>query len=140
MVAIGPKAQAVLAEFPTDRPENYVFAPDRGQAERFALMRAARQTPVQPSQRDRARTDARRRPGPRYTSRSVHRAISIACDKVGVARWHPNQLRHTAATQIRKRFGLESAAATLGHSEIGTTQIYAERDTDLAVRVALAIG
>ena len=60
--------------------------------------------------------------------------------KVGVQPWHPNQLRHAAATLIRKQFGLEHAAATLGHSEIGTTQIYAERDADLAVRVALAIG
>jgi len=54
--------------------------------------------------------------------------------------WSPNQLRHTAATQIRQRFGLEAAQATLGHSAADVTQLYAERDFSLAATVASAVG
>ena len=31
-------------------------------------------------------------------------------------RWSPNQLRHAAATEVRKQFGLEAAQIILGHS------------------------
>ena len=55
-------------------------------------------------------------------------------------RWHPNQLRHTYATEVRERFGLEAAQVTLGHSKADVTQVYAERDGQLANRVAEQIG
>jgi integrase len=55
-------------------------------------------------------------------------------------RWFPNQLRHSAATEIRKHFGLEAAQVVLQHGEGQTTLIYAERDLALAARVAAAIG
>ena len=52
----------------------------------------------------------------------------------------PNQLRHSAATEIRKQFGLEAAQVTLGHSQADVTQIYAERDLTLAAEVMRKIG
>jgi integrase len=55
-------------------------------------------------------------------------------------RWHPNQLRHTRATEIRRSYGLEAAQVLLGHSRADVTQIYAERDAALAVRVAAETG
>jgi integrase len=55
-------------------------------------------------------------------------------------RWHPNQLRHSFATRVRKEHGLEAAQVLLGHSKADTTQIYAERDFELAGRVASEIG
>jgi integrase len=55
-------------------------------------------------------------------------------------RWHPNQLRHAHATEVRRRFGLEAAQVALGHSQANVTQVYAERDLTLATRVAQAIG
>jgi integrase len=54
--------------------------------------------------------------------------------------WHPHQLRHAAATRVREGYGLEAAAAVLGHAEVTTTQIYAERDARLAHRVAQEVG
>jgi integrase len=54
--------------------------------------------------------------------------------------WHPNQLRHTAATDFRSRFGLEAAQVLLGHSKADTTQVYAERDLNKAADVARKIG
>ena len=54
--------------------------------------------------------------------------------------WSPNQLRHLAATKIRHKFGLEAAQVSLGHSRMDVTQIYAERNQELAARVAREVG
>ncbi len=55
-------------------------------------------------------------------------------------RWSPNQLRHTAATKIRKEFGLEAAQVILGHAAADVTQVYAERDAEKAREVIRKIG
>jgi integrase len=55
-------------------------------------------------------------------------------------RWHPNQLRHLFATAVRKEHGLEAAQVLLGHARADVTQVYAERDEELATLVAAAIG
>jgi len=55
-------------------------------------------------------------------------------------RWHPHQLRHNYATDVRKQFGLEAAQILLGHSKADVTQIYAERDMTRAATVAAKIG
>ena len=55
-------------------------------------------------------------------------------------RWHPNQLRHTFATKVRKEHGLEAAQVLLGHAKADVTQIYAEKNEALAVAVAAKMG
>ncbi len=55
-------------------------------------------------------------------------------------RWHPNQLRHTFATEIRRRYDLEAAQVLLGHSRADVTQIYAEKNEALAAKIAGEIG
>ena len=55
-------------------------------------------------------------------------------------RWHPNQLRHAFATKARKQHGLEAAQVLLGHARADVTQVYAERNLDLAVNVAAQLG
>lgn len=55
-------------------------------------------------------------------------------------RWSPNQLRHSTATEIRRRFGLEAAQVVLGHAAADVTQVYAERDYELAARIAKEVG
>ena len=55
-------------------------------------------------------------------------------------RWSPNQLRHAAATEIRREFGLEAAQVILGHSQANVTQVYAERDLAKGLEVARQIG
>lgn len=54
--------------------------------------------------------------------------------------WSPNQLRHAAATEIRKQHGIEGAQVVLGHSRADVTQIYAERDLTLAAQIAAEMG
>lgn len=55
-------------------------------------------------------------------------------------RWHPNQLRHTFATRVRKTHGLEAAQVLLGHTRADVTQVYAERNEALAAQVVARIG
>jgi integrase len=54
--------------------------------------------------------------------------------------WHPHQLRHAAATEIRRRFGIEAAQSVLGHSSLKMTELYAEKNADAARAVIGAIG
>lgn len=53
------------------------------------------------------------------------RALYDHLRKVG---WHPHQLRHTAATEIRASLGIEDARLALGHSSTQMTERYAEPD------------
>jgi integrase len=54
--------------------------------------------------------------------------------------WTPHQLRHSAATEIRNKFGLEATQATLGHSHMKVTEIYAAKNLELAAMVAREVG
>jgi hypothetical protein len=54
--------------------------------------------------------------------------------------WHPNQLRHNAATNLRKEHGVELARIILGHTTAFTTEIYAEADQAKAIAVMGKIG
>ena len=55
-------------------------------------------------------------------------------------RWHPHQLRHNAATSLRKEFGLEAARIILGHRSAAVTMIYAEADQQKAIEVIQKVG
>jgi integrase len=57
-----------------------------------------------------------------------------------VEHWHPHQLRHNRATDVRRQFGVEAAQVVLGHTRADVTQIYAERNMKLAERIAREIG
>ena len=55
-------------------------------------------------------------------------------------RWHPNQLRHTKATELRREFGLDAARAVLGHRSPQITEVYAELDMNRASEVMEKLG
>ena len=55
-------------------------------------------------------------------------------------RVHAHKFRHTFATEVRRSYGLEYAGAGLGHSRLSASEVYAERDEALAVRVAREVG
>jgi integrase len=54
--------------------------------------------------------------------------------------WHPHQLRHSAATRIRKEAGIDAARAVLGHHSIPMAEHYAEQDRELVRGIAKRIG
>jgi len=57
-----------------------------------------------------------------------------------VRHWHPNQLRHSRATEVRREYGVEGAQVVLGHARADVTQIYAETNAKLAEKIALQNG
>ncbi len=54
-------------------------------------------------------------------------------------RWHPNQLRHSRATELRPH-GLDITKTVLGHSKVETSLIYAEKDIQAAMQLMARIG
>jgi integrase len=57
-----------------------------------------------------------------------------------VPHWHPHQLRHTKATEVRKEAGLDAARAVLGHRSPVITEHYAELDVSKAADVMERLG
>jgi len=55
-------------------------------------------------------------------------------------RWHPHQLRHNAATELRKEFGIEAARIILGHRSAAITELYAEKDERQAIEAIMKVG
>lgn len=54
--------------------------------------------------------------------------------------WHPHQLRHNAATELRREFGIEAARIILGHRSAAITEVYAEQDRSKAQEIVRKIG
>ena len=75
-----------------------------------------------------------------YTPNAYRLAVAKTCARLGVPYWHPNQLRHSHATEVRRLFGAEAARARLNHANLSTTEIYARRDADVSRKVAEDIG
>ena len=71
-----------------------------------------------------------------YTQDAYRRCIARACERAGVPSWHPYQLRHTAATAIQRAYGIETARSVLGHVAISTTEIYLDKRTEDADKLA----
>lgn len=133
VILFGPKAQDVLRPLLEGRdPQAFIFSPRESIQLFRARQRAERKTPVQPSQKSRAKLEPRKRPGDRYTVDSYGKAIKKACEarngRVAIDHWHPHQLRHNTATRLVEQFGeagWELARVVLGHRTVDTTRIYA---------------
>jgi len=144
-IFFGPRAQAILAPYLDNRPaEAPCFSPAEAETERHAKQRATRKTRVQPTQVKRHEDSKRRRrgrpPAAAYTVASYRRAIHRGCDLAEIERWSPNRLRHSRATDLRRQFGIEAAQTVCGHSQLSTTQVYAERDFAKARAIMAEVG
>lgn len=160
VIAIGPKAQAILkAAWPAGESD-YFFSPRRTVAVLHAERSERRVTPKYASHMRRntaKRVKGKRRPpADRYSTHSYNRAIERGVERANADRvrhqaecgpnlpsvkhWSPNQLRHTYGTTVRQKYGLEAAGAALGHSHMSATEVYAERDLGLAMKVAAELG
>jgi integrase len=140
-VYLGPRAQAVVKPWLRTDLTAYLFSPAEAMEEYRAGLRRARRTPMTPSQAARKRKrKPKKAPGPRYTTESYGRAIAAACKRAGVPHWHPHQIRHSAATWLRKEFGLDVSRVILGHSSPVATEVYAEVDREKALAVMERVG
>jgi integrase len=151
VIHIGPQAQEVLTPWLRPAPTEHLFSPLEATEHRRREARKNRKTPVQPSQQSRRKARPKRTPGDRYNTRSYYHAVLYAVRKANreadehgrkpLPHWAPNQLRHSAATRIRKEFDLDTTRAVLGHSSpVVTEQHYAALDQKKAADAMKRIG
>jgi integrase len=142
VVFIGPKAQAVLLPYLLRGGNEYCFSPVDSERKRRAEMHESRKTPLSCGNRpgSNRKTKPARTAGACYTADSYRRAVHRACELAEVEKWAPNQLRHSAGTEVRQKYGLEAAQVILGHSKADVTQVYAERDMEKAAGIMREIG
>ena len=151
-IPIGPKAQEILLPF-LDRPdEAYLFTPHESYCwlrEHPGSCDKTRKTPIYPSELKRRKKQKERKTVKRFQScfntgsydQSIRKSLQRAQkDGIIVEKWTPNQLRHTKATELRRTDGLEAAQVVLGHAKADVTQIYAERNLNLAIQIAKETG
>ena len=113
VIALGPKAQSVLAPWLLQTKSGPVFRPTGGRS-------------VQAT----------------YGTRVIRKAVARAAQKAELDPWNPGQIRHAKATLLRAKIGIEAARTVLGHrlgSEV-TETVYAERDLKQAVDAAKRFG
>jgi integrase len=142
-IYVGPKAQKILTKYLLRSEDAACFSPVESEKERRQTKHDARVTPLSCGNRpgsNRIARKPRKAPGEAFSTGTYARSVRSACLRAKVTPWSPNQLRHNAATSIRKEFGLEAAQVILGHSELGVTQVYAERDVAKAIAVARQVG
>jgi integrase len=158
-VFLGPQSQQVVAPFLKDQePQAHLFSAAEAEQEFRRQKHATRKTPMNwgnvPGSNRRRRPKVK--PGDRYRRDSYTRAISRACHAAfpppfGLSteqltqwhrdhHWHPHQLRHNAATRLRKEFGIDAAQTILGHKTLAVTEIYAEKDRAAAQQIVKRIG
>jgi integrase len=118
-VAIGPRAQAVLAPFLArcPSPESYLFRPEDA-----------------PQSRGRKRN-------PCYSDTGYCLAVARACLKAGVPRLFPYQLRHRWRNLVLAEGGVAGALASLGQKSTRALDQYGGGpDLQLAADLAKKIG
>jgi integrase len=167
-VPIGSRGQEILLRYLARDAEMHCFRPRDSEEKRRAEVHAKRKTPLSCGNRpgNNHKRKPKRSAGECYSTASYRRAVYRGCDKAfphptlgykllskftdaqkqGLRQWQsdhhwaPNRIRHTAGTEIRREFDLETARTALGHTSTDTTEIYAERDLSKAIEVARQIG
>ncbi len=158
IVSIGPRGRQLLTPLLLRPTEAYCFSPAESEKQRRQKMAERRKTPLSCGNRPGSnRTDnPQRTAGEKYDSISYNKAVGHALKAANkvitekataegvepklIPHWTPYQLRHTAATKVRKEMGYECAGATLGHTNMSATAIYAERNQGLADEAAKRFG
>lgn len=141
-VYIGPQAQAVILPLATGREDTpAVFSPRVAWGERRAAVKKGGRPNYTPK-------------GPPVTVRETYDVMSyLRAVERGIARanagkepadcipeWRPNELRHAAGTEMRRKHGLEVAQKLLGHKHASTTEIYAKLVDETAASAARSDG
>ncbi len=168
IIYLGPQAQKFVLPFLNRADDAFLFSPLEADKERREKLSAARKTPLSCGNRPgtHCARQPQRKPGICYDVNSYRRAINYGCDRAfpwpkpagrgldqltpeeraelkawrKAHHWHPHQLRHNAATNLRKEFGIEAARLILGHKSVTVTEIYAELDRQKASDIIAKVG
>ena len=158
VISIGPRGQELLRPYML-RPETaFCFSPAESEKMRQEKLHAERTVPLKYGNRPGTNRVSRpkKKLGEVYTVSGFGHAVAhalkaankVVTEKAAakgkepqlIPHWMPYQLRHTAATKVRKEMGYECAGATLGHTNMSATAIYAERNQGLADEAAKRFG
>lgn len=140
--ALPRTAQEILKPFLRPNPEEFLFSPIEAEEWRQSERRKNRKSPMTPSQAKRKAKKIQKRPKRNcYDPDSYRKAIGYGIKKAKLAgvvipHWHPNQLRHLAATEISQALGHQAAQRWLGHADLESTNIYAEFDEAELISIA----
>lgn len=151
IVFLGPRAQEILKPWLRINLQEFLFQPREAEAWRLAELQAHRKTPLSCGNKpgSNRRNQPRKKPGDRYNSHGYKQALDYAIAKCNRDRrqrgaaeisWHPHQLRHLAATTLRREFGIETARVVLGHKSVAMTQTYALADQQRAADAMAKVG
>jgi integrase len=148
VVPIGPRGQAIVRRHLTADTQAFLFSPRKLMEERAAALRANRKSKVQPSQQDRRKKRAEKKPGEAYAVTAYSHAIAQAIKRHNrgkpeaerIPHWHPHQLRHLRALELKREFGLDVARAVLGHRSPALTEHYATLDIARAAEAMAKLG
>jgi integrase len=144
-IPLGPKAQELLASRLKADPDRPIFSPRESRAHSDANRPHSEGSTEERRESWRryyrkSHKRSTRHAGEMYSTRSYGNCVTKACKRAGVPPFRCNRIRHTYATHVRREHGLEAAQVSLGHSNAKTSEIYAERDLALAIKVARLIG
>ena len=161
-IYLGPRAQEIIKPYLKADLTAYLFSPADTARELRQVRHEKRKTPLKYGNRPgtNRKRNPKRKPGEFYRKDAYARAIARACELADraareqavregrtiadggrfVPHWHPHQLRHNAATRLRREFGIEAARVVLGHSSAAITEIYAEVDHAKARDVMARVG
>lgn len=128
VILLGPKAQEIIRPWLNRDAAIYLFSPKEVRQASLANRRKEETVRRGNPKRLRKRRQSTRRPRDHYDDESYCQAVERACKRAKVPKWTPGRLRHNAGTQVRSKFGAEAAQLVLGHQNLSTTEIYAEKD------------
>ena len=121
-VALRPSVRAIIEPLLADcEPDEPIFSPIKGSC-----------------RNDKRHTN-------RWTSDTYCHAVQRAIERAFKAEcpmewWHPHQLRHALGTEVREKEGAEASQTALGHANLATTEIYAEKSLLRAMDIARRLG
>ncbi len=159
IIHFGQACQSILAKY-MDRPNDCcLFSPAEAERLRRSKLGLDSLSTVRgwlDDERSSTDSSGKRKVGSAYTRMSYTKSVKLACKKTfpipkkattAEAKawkakywWSPLRVRHTAGTRFRKEFGIDVAAALLGHCRVETTQIYAEINYEKASEAMRRIG
>ena len=119
VIPIGPVAIAILMRF-LRADGKYLFSPAS--------------TVHKPEAR------SSRKPGDHYRVSSYGRAVALACQRAGIPVFRPQQIRKAKAQELRNQFGVDVAAAILGHGVEVAERYYSSPNYGAAIEAAKQTG
>ena len=78
--------------------------------------------------------------GNKWNKDSYRAAVQRGCDRAGVRRFAPYDLRHLSAQRVRDALGVEAVQALLGHSRVATSELYSQASEERAIQAAKVIA